>query len=58
MALRACNNPQIIGPVLSHKITKLVTVRVKAVVALGRRQPALLDGRGGGNAAVSFNFFQ
>ena len=33
MAIRACNNPQITGPVLSHKIIKLVAVRATAVVA-------------------------
>ena len=32
MALRACNNPQITGPMLSRKITKLVAARAKAVV--------------------------
>ena len=47
MALWACNNLQITGTVLNRKITKLVVVCAKAVVASGRHQPALLDGRGG-----------
>ena len=32
MALRACNNPQITGPVLSREITKLVIVHAEAEV--------------------------
>ena len=31
MSLRACNNPQITGPVLSREITKLMAARAKAV---------------------------
>ena len=58
MALWACNNPQITGPVLSREVTKLVAARAKAVVASGRHRPALIDGRGSGNAAGSFDFFQ
>ena len=33
MALRACNNPHITGPILSRKIAKLVAVPVKVAVA-------------------------
>ena len=33
MALPACNNPQITGPVLSREITKLVAARAKVAVA-------------------------
>ena len=32
MALPACNNPQITGPVLGHEITKLVTVHAEAKI--------------------------
>ena len=32
MALRACNNPQITGPVLSREITKLVISHAEAEV--------------------------
>ena len=33
MVLRACNSPQLIGPVVSRDITTLVDARAKAMVA-------------------------
>ena len=38
MSIRACNNAQITGPVLSREITKLVTERTKAGVALFKNE--------------------